>query len=173
LNNFLCDIQHKPIVASTDFLKSGRRFSLATSIQNQFRFTSHRVNFILKYLDPKQYEALLRLRQAVHLKYPFASALNHIDPLLQEGRAIMWNRRTANHADSTDPVTAWVTLIVLGEFTKGDLYIKRLNLRLFYEPGTIIIIRGHILPHEVEIWEGGQRVSIVHFTHESFGRNLE
>jgi hypothetical protein len=128
---------------------------------------SHRLNRVLELLDPLQFQALQNLRKAVHAKYAFARALDSIDPLLFEGRAIMWNRQTPLHGDYTDPVRAWVALIVLGDFTKGHLFVPRLNLRLSYEPGTIVYIRGHILPHEVEAWEGGQRVSIVHFTHQS------
>ena len=128
---------------------------------------SHRINSLLELIDPSQHKALTELRKAVHAKYAFARALDSVDPLLFEGRAIMWNRQTRLHADSTDPIRAWVCLFVLGKFKKGYLFIPRLNLRLSYEPGTIIFIRGHILPHEVEAWEGGQRVSIVHFTHQS------
>jgi hypothetical protein len=128
---------------------------------------SHRINCLLEHLDPPQYQALQDLRKAVHAKYAFARALDSIDPLLFEGRAIMWNRQTRLHGDYTDPVRAWVALFVLGKFKKGQLFVPRLNLRLSYEPGTIVYIRGHILPHEVEAWEDGQRVSIVHFTHQS------
>jgi hypothetical protein len=133
---------------------------------------SHRINAALESLDPAQYKALQELRDAVHDKYPFAKAMDSIDPLLMEGRAIMWNRQTPLHSDSTDPVKAWVVLLTLGQFTKGYLWIPRLNLRLFYEPGTMIVLRGHILPHEVEAWEGGQRVSMVHFTHESLWKEF-
>ena len=129
--------------------------------------TSHRINGLLEHLDPTQYQALQDLRKAVHAKYAFARAVDSIDPLLFEGRAIMWNRQTRLHGDYTDPVRAWVALLVLGKFKKGHLFVPRLNLRLSYEPGTIVYLRGHILPHEVEAWEDGQRVSIVHFTHQS------
>jgi hypothetical protein len=133
---------------------------------------SHKINSWLKYLDPQQYMALEQLRRAVHERYPFAKAINSIDPLLFEGRAIMWNRQTPLHGDKTDPIRSWVVLVVLGKFRKGHLFIPRLNLRLFYEPGTVIILRGHLLPHEVEAWEGGQRISMAHFTHESLWREF-
>jgi hypothetical protein len=113
---------------------------------------SQRINHLLKHLDIVQHSALMTLRSAVHRKYTFARAVDSVDPLLFEGRAIMWNRQTGLHGDYTDPVRAWVALVVLGAFKKGDLVIPRLNLRLSYEPGTIVLIRGlgHILPHEVE-----------------------
>jgi hypothetical protein len=143
------------------------------AVHDAFKMTSLRINYLLKYLDCKQYAALQELKQAVHSKYAFAKALDSIDPLLMEGRAIMWNRQTSLHLDATDPVRAWVALVVLGEFTEGYLWIPILNLQMWYEPGTILLIRGHILPHEVEAWVGGQRVSIVHFTHQSLWDEFE
>jgi hypothetical protein len=167
-------------------IKSGKRFSLAMSLREQLQQSGFMINTLLHNLDPAQHDALVRLREAVHKKYPYARALDSVDPLLMEGRGIMWNRRTGYHADNTDPPNAWVALLVLGQFTGGHLFIRSLNLRLSYEPGksykkithcsahylsytsgTLILLRGHILPHEVELWVGGQRVSIVHFTHQS------
>ena len=50
----------------------------------------------------------------------------------------------------------------------GVIYIFYLFINcLFYVLGTLILLRGHILPHEVEAWEGGQRVCVAHFTHQS------
>jgi len=63
-------------------------------------------------------------------------------------------------------------LVALGDFQGGGSFIPRLNLRMFYQPGTIILLRGHILPHEVEVFSEGQRISIAHFTHESLWREL-
>jgi hypothetical protein len=148
-------------------IKSGKQFSMAMNLKRAFCLASHRLNAILKHLDLPQYEALTKLRKAVHEKYAFAQALDSINPSLMEGMAIMFNRQTCLHADTTDPSKAWVPLMVLGRCKKGYMWIPRLNLRLAYEPGAIVYIRGHILPHEVEVWEGGQRVSVVYFTHQS------
>ena len=49
----------------------------------------------------------------------------------------------------------------------GDIYILLIHLLFIYVLGTLIFLRGHILPHEVEAWEGGQRVCVAHFTHQS------
>lgn len=90
-----------------------------------------------------------------------------IDPLLMEGRAIIYNRTTPNHGDVRDPRIGWSCLVLLGLTTWGTLFIRRLNLRVRYKPGDIVWIRGHILEHEVEVWEGPQRICIAHFTHNS------
>lgn len=99
--------------------------------------------------------------------HPYMRALKIIDPLLMEGRAIMYNRTTPTHRDTPDPRHAWSCLVLLGRTTSGTLYICRLNLRVRYMPGDVVWIRGHILEHEVEVWEGSQRICIAHFTHNS------
>jgi hypothetical protein len=104
---------------------------------------------------------------ALRKKYPHVKAWSAIDGLLWEGRSFQFNRQTPLHPDSTDPPKCWVALVALGHFKGGHLFIPRLNLRLWYEPGTIILLRGHILPHVVEAFFDGQRISIAHFTHES------
>jgi hypothetical protein len=113
-----------------------------------------------------------RFADAFRQKFPHIKAWSVINGLLWEGRSLQFNQQTPLHPDSTDPPSYWVALVALGEFTKGQLFIPRSNLWLWYEPGTIILLRGHILPHEVEEFFGGQRVSIVHFTHESLWKAL-
>jgi len=110
--------------------------------------------------------------KALRDKHPHAKAWSAIDGLLWEGRAFQFNRQTPLHPDSTDPPQCWVALVTLGNFQGGELFLPRLNLRMSYQPGTIILLRGHILPHEVEDFSGGQRISIAHFTHESLWQEL-
>jgi hypothetical protein len=131
-------------------------------------YLSEAVNAALQAIDPTQYQALCNMRRAAHERNPLARSLSTIDPLVMEGRAIMYNRQTPLHLDLQDPFTAWAVLVVLGKFDKGGcMYIPRLKLRIRFLPGDLIIIRGRILPHEIEAWSGGQRISIAHFTHKS------
>lgn len=116
---------------------------------------------------------MLKFRVALQTKYPHAKAMDAIDGLMWEGRSLQYNRQTPLHPDSTDPPQAWVALVAFGRFTKGFLWIPRLNLLLFYGPGSIIFLRGHILPHEVLAFEDGQRVSIAHFTHQSLWEEMD
>jgi hypothetical protein len=153
---------------STDFIKTATQFSKATKLIEDLSYLSEGVNAAIKEIDPDQYEALLKMRKSAHKVNPFASSLSTIDPLVMEGRAIMYNRQTPLHPDSQDPFTAWAILVVLGKFDKGGyLSVPRLKLRIRFLPGDMIILRGRILPHEIEAWYGGQRVSIAHFTHQS------
>jgi hypothetical protein len=129
------------------------------------------MNEVMKFVDEPQYEALKKLREEATKRLPYLAGLQASDPLFMEGRAIMFNRQTPVHPDRQDPFKAWATMITLGKFSQGgSLYIPRLKLRIRYLPGDVVAIRGRILPHEVEAWGDGQRVSIAHFTHESLWR---
>lgn len=153
---------------STDFIKSGTQFSTTATGLAEMKSLSLLVNAILNKIDKAQFEALESLHRKVSLRHPVVEALSAIDPLLMEGRAIMFNRKTPEHKDRLDPLRAWATMITFGNFTEGgECYIKRLRLRVRYLPGDAIVIRGRILAHEVEDWGPGQRISIAHFTHTS------
>jgi len=104
-------------------------------LQEELQQSGFMINTLLSHLDPFQHKALVELRGIVHKKYPATRALDSIDPVLMEGRVIMYNRQTGYHADISDPPTAWAALLTLGRFTGGHLFIRALNLRLSYEPG--------------------------------------
>ncbi|KAF9026918.1 hypothetical protein BDZ89DRAFT_952584 [Hymenopellis radicata] len=82
-----------------------------------------------------------------------------------EGRAIQFNQTTPNHADRLDPPKGWAVIVVLGHVRSGTLFFPRLNLRVRYVSGVGVALRGRLLKHKVEVWEGNQRISIAHFTH--------
>lgn len=159
--------QLEDAIPSNDLVGTSKRFSAAMSLLQELSLVSTRINFALENIDQHHFRCHERLQKRVHDEYPHARAINAVDPLMMEGRAIMWNRQTPLHPDRLDPAQSWAVLLVSGPFKGGHLYIPRLKLRLRYRAGDMIFLRGGILPHEVEAWEGGQRVSIAHFTHKS------
>jgi hypothetical protein len=125
------------------------------------------MNAALSFIDPDAHRAHLKLREELVKTYPHARGRAVIDPSLFLGRSVIYNRQTPNHFDRRDPITGWTPLVVFGRFTGGSLHIRRLGIRMSFLPGTCIWIRGRVLAHEVEVFEGGQRVSIAHFCHQS------
>ncbi|KAJ3727846.1 hypothetical protein C8R42DRAFT_638943 [Lentinula raphanica] len=120
----------------------------------------------------RTHASLTEARAKAEEKYAFVETLDAIDPLLMEGRALMFNRMTPGHVDRRDPPKAWACLVVLGRITSGYLYLKQLKLRLRYTPGVVVWLRGALLDHEVEAWEGEQRIAIAHFTHQAYFEDL-
>jgi hypothetical protein len=133
----------------------------------EIRLLSERMNTALSLIDPKAFEAHEELRRKLIDKYTYARGRAAIDAILFQGRSIIYNRQTPNHLDRRDPYIGWTPLVVFGRFTGGKIRIRRLGLRMSFLPGTCIWIRGRVLAHEIEVFEGGQRVSIAHFCHDS------
>lgn len=142
------------------------------SLLNDLRFLSIRVNSALRTIDEKQFNALTMLAQRAGERYPHVKAIAVIDPLVMEGRAIQFNRQTPKHADRLDPPNGWAFIVVLGTVTSGTMYFPRLNHRVRYVSGDAVALRGRLLQHEVEAWDGGQRISIAHFTHAALWKEF-
>ena len=102
---------------STDFIKSGSQFLTTTTAVAEMQSLSLLVNTLLEKIDLSQFEALKTLHTKICRRYPAVQAMSSIDPLLMEGREIMFNRKTLPHTDHLDPLCAWATMITFGNFT--------------------------------------------------------
>ena len=161
-------------VPSSTILASGRKFAAATRALQEFETLGHRLNTILKELDPGSAAQYEELREKAQDEFAFLRALNTLDPSLWQGRMILFNSQAPPHVDSRNPPAEWTPLLAGGNFTSGGcLFIHNIKLRLRYLPGDLIFIRGWALTHSVEQWEGGQRISIVYFTHESVWQHFK
>lgn len=125
---------------------------------------SIRINLILQIADPQGYEQHVQLLDALKQK-AYMRALTAIDKLLWVGRSLIFNRETPGHYDGRDMPQAWTPLVTLGNTTGGDLRLYDLQTDLFYEPGTIVFVRGGALKHGVQPFQGTQRIAIAHFIH--------
>lgn len=134
---------------------------------SELHLVSHRVNSLIKYVDEAHYKALVELRAEAERLHKFFKVMGTDDPLLMEGRELMYNRQTPLHSDSSDPKKGWAVLVIVGKFKGSALHIPCLNLHTSYTEGTMIMVRGKVLPHEVEAFLDGQWICIAHFTHKS------
>jgi hypothetical protein len=148
-------------------LNTGKAFSASLNLIHQLRLVSIRVNAMLKYADPVHFAECEQLRKEAEVRHYFLQVIGADDPLQMEGRELMYNRQTPLHPDKSDHKNGWAVLVVVGPFKGGELYIPCLDLRMRYTDGTMIMVRGKILPHEVEAFSDGQRITIAHFTHRS------
>lgn len=140
---------------------------------SQLHLVSHRVNDLIEFADPAHFAALQKLRQRAEELHKFYQVIGSDDPLLMEGREIMYNRQTPLHFDKQDPKKGWAALAVVGPFTGGSMRIPSVNGRLRYTHGDMILIRGRILAHEIEDFHGGQRICIAHFTHDALWKECK
>ena len=99
--------------------KTGGQFSRVTQLLGNLAYLSHGINAAMEAIDEQQYQALLQLQCLVHAKHSFANTLSKLDPLVMEGRAIIFNRQMPLHPDRLDPFTSWAIMIVLGDSQNG------------------------------------------------------
>ncbi|EJD45385.1 hypothetical protein AURDEDRAFT_165601 [Auricularia subglabra TFB-10046 SS5] len=155
-------------VPASDVLKTGASFRTAMGCIRDLAFVSSLIDDVLRKLDPAAYDVLREGRHKLRRHNPAYAAISSLDPTYLHGRSISFNRATPDHEDCRDPPEVLTPLLVVGKFkTGGELVIEKLGLRMSYLPGTLIFIRGAVLPHQVKVFSGGQRISIAHFVHKA------
>lgn len=156
-----------PIAPSKNQLETSTRFSLSRTIIRELDPIGVRVNAILEFVGVEAFRSCGNLRDAIIQKYDWAKDLLHDDCILMQGRSFALNRQTESHTDDKGPLGEWTPLIALG-FSKGvKIRLAGIKEILCFEPGTIIFLRGGEIPHAIEAWSGGQRISIACFTHRN------
>ena len=157
---------------SADCLKSGGTFARTAELYQQLHLLSEKINDAIRLADPKFFSALSQLSEISKAKHSSLAVWASVDPLLMEGRELLFNRLSGRHRDSQDPPLAYAGLYGAGSFTSGGfLYLREPNLHVRLLPGDFVLLRGRVLQHEIEPWDGGQRISIPHFTHTSLWRD--
>jgi hypothetical protein len=158
---------HYPTAASQIIKgETGSRLNAAVEMFYAFNPIAERIRGVVETIDPHYAKLQLELRAKLANTTPFAKLISQADLCIFEGREILFNKQSTKHVDSQDPPWGWAVLLALGTFTKGgELNVHPLNLKLRYLPGDLIMLRGRVLEHSVELWSGGQRISIPIFTH--------
>lgn len=159
--------QNAGLTPSRDILSTGAALRETCNLVKSMNPLSHRINEVIRGLDPSFHEKLLKLREQTNKHEAFMDAFSKIDCLLLEGREFLFNRLSGLHTDSQDPQLGWAVLFALGDFTGGHVGLPHLGLRVRLQPGDMILLRGRVVQHEIEPWEGGQRIGVPHFTHTS------
>jgi hypothetical protein len=150
---------------------SVKEFNAKMKVKAQLRPVFHRVNVLLRTVDPTHYRDAEELKHCLMEIHPGYAAMAGNDNMTYDGMEILWNVLSQLHNDKQDPIFGWALITILGgPFTGGELYLPNLGLRVRMQPGDIIFLRGRVLRHLTMDWVGGQRVSIPIFTHTSTWR---
>jgi hypothetical protein len=89
------------------------------------------------------------------------------------GMVIGANLITNAHHDNRDLKMGWAALLCWGEFNGADFIIPELNLKIKYQPGTIILLRSFALEHFITKWDGNCRYFTIFTTHQSVADEME
>lgn len=158
-------------MTSADMVKGSKVFMDSTRLLMELSLLSQRVNAGLEVLDKEFFDNLHIFRQQHIKSQPGIEALSHIDPLLPEGRELIFNVRLLSHFDHQDPKKSLASFAVFGEFEGGAIRYNALRYRHSFRCGDMVWIRGRMVEHEIEEFTG-QRISIPHFTHTSSWKSL-
>lgn len=147
-------------------------YTEAVDILAELDFVSHRINHVLEMVDPVAYKAYKSARAALCKKYPWFRAVAAVDPTVFHGHSAIYNGATPKHYDGFDVHEGWSALLAMGQFTGGELCVENVGVVMNFAPGTLILLCGSALPHEVCQFAGGQRFSLAHFAHADVMREL-
>ncbi|EUC57547.1 2OGFeDO family oxygenase domain protein [Rhizoctonia solani AG-3 Rhs1AP] len=139
-------------------------------IRFQFMDGMAGVDYRINDLVEKAYPQFSELIREVHSnveKNPLIYALKHIWHSDFLGRAVLFNKQSAQHLDVSGVHRGWDILVAMGDFEGGALYLKDMNVRIPFRPGTLIAFDGTAQRHEIGSFTGPQRISHVYFVHSS------
>ena len=77
------------------------------------------------------------------------------------------NKQSGEHLDVAGVPHGCDVILVSGDFSGGQLYLKDLNILLTLEPGNLVMFDGTVQRHRILAFDGPQRVSHVFFVHQS------
>lgn len=94
-------------------------------------------------------------------------------PSIFSGIGIIVNRVTPAHRDRGACSPVYDLLASLGTHSNARLSLPDVHAQLSYKPGTIVLVCGRVLRHEVTSWEGGDRVCWAHYMRDNVHNRLE
>jgi len=71
---------------------------------------------------------------------------------------------TTLHYDFKDPPKGWVTMVIVGNYIEGHLFIPQLGISLPYKSSDIMFIRSWMLLHFINEYSRPERFVMVFST---------
>ncbi|KAI0050138.1 hypothetical protein FA95DRAFT_1514650 [Auriscalpium vulgare] len=126
-----------------------------------------RLDHLLQMTAPDPHAAYFKSMECLRKGVETAKHAKNWDSSFQ-GISIIYNRATPSHQDDKGCLAGLDALLSVGPYHHCLLILKILGLELSYDPGTLVLILGSIIPHEVGDWGvEGERTCLVHFTHKA------
>ncbi|CAE6472640.1 unnamed protein product [Rhizoctonia solani] len=128
-----------------------------------------RINNLVEIAFPELSQLMQKLRPEAE-QNPLMYSLSRVWHSDFHGRAVLFNKKSAEHIDTSGVHRGWDILVAGGDFEGGGLFFKDLNMRIPFGPGDIIAFDGTAQRHAIEPFTGPQRISHVYFIHDSVFR---
>jgi hypothetical protein len=93
-------------------------------------------------------------------------------PSVFSGIQAIINRITPSHRDSGAAAPVFDLLVSAGTHQSAAITLGDVEANLSYMPGTVVLVCGRVLRHEVPTWKGGERICIAHFMRDNVHERL-
>ncbi|KAG8939695.1 hypothetical protein FRC04_006075 [Tulasnella sp. 424] len=131
------------------------------------------VNYVVACIEPWSAGTMISAVQQAKKKY------NLIDNRLQDitsmffGYAFMLNKQTENHCDRNSSEYLVDALATLGDYSGGKLRLPELGVWAAYGPRSLVVLRGGIIKHGIEHFDGPHRICLAYFAHRNVLSHLK
>lgn len=88
------------------------------------------------------------------------------------GIAVIVNRKSARHTDRGGRRHWYDLLISAGNPARPVLKLPQLGAKITYTAGTVVLLCGKSIEHEVGDWGAGDRICLAHFMRDNVFRRL-
>jgi hypothetical protein len=105
--------------------------------------------------------AIQKIKSGVEMAKDYPNV--NLWPSIYSAVDVIVNRTTPPHRDSSSCSTHYDLLVSVGTHTSSSLRLRELGVALSYAPGSLVCLCGRILMHEVDGWEGGERICFAHY----------
>jgi len=133
----------------------------------------HTLNEIFSVLSPELYHAGMEAREELQ-----HSSNNNIVLAATTwvscftGISVIANHVTPPHIDTFGHYCWYDLLAAAGRYTRCKFRFRDLGGECDYLPGTLLAINGNFIQHEVDDWEGPDRICYAHFMRKAVLKRL-
>lgn len=113
---------------------------------------------------------MVELQNDMITRSAHVAAICAISPSLHTNLGIIVNRISGRHKDSTDAEGVWGVMFVFGNFKGGEAVFSmgdKNEVVTRFRTGDAILLKARHVVHEIRVWEGDLRVTIVYYTQNS------
>jgi hypothetical protein len=125
------------------------------------------VDSILSLTSPELYkigqEAINKLKETTQ-----EPDLNvNLWPSSFSGIQVINNRTTPPHRDKGAAPTVYDLLLSVGTHSSSRIGLVDVQTTFSYAPGTVVLVCGRVILHEVSFWKGGERICLAHYMRDA------
>jgi hypothetical protein len=127
-------------------------------------------NFLIETVDKDCHWRMGELRKQMIRRSAHVQAICAVSPALHTTLGIIVNRRSGRHKDTRDAKECWSVMFVFGNFEGGEVVLSldgKKEVVTRFRSGDAIVLKARDLFHEIKVWEGQIRMTLVYYSHDS------